>query len=120
MFSGKTIMVVEDEALLALDLAMTMEDMGAEIAGPCYRLAPALELVRRRAVDAAILDVDLNGETVLPLAEWLTEHGVPFVFHTGRADPGTLLAAFGHARVCTKPSTPEHLASCLSAAMADA
>ena len=114
MLQGKTIMVVEDEALLALDLAITMEDLGAEVVGPCYRLRAALELAAKRPVDGAVLDVDLNGETVFPLARLLDEAGVPFVFHTGRADPQNLLIDFQRARVCAKPSTPERVAACLS------
>jgi len=120
MLEGKKIMVVEDEALLALDLAMTMEDLGAAVVGPCYRLGAALDLVQKMKVDGAILDVDLNGETVFPLARFLEEQGVPFVFHTGRADPASLLQAFSRARICTKPSTPESIAACLAAALADA
>ncbi|AMY68220.1 response regulator [Frigidibacter mobilis] len=120
MLEGKKIMVVEDEALLALDLAMTMEDLGAAVIGPCYRLGTALELVQQMKVDGAILDVDLNGETVFPLARYLDEQGVPFVFHTGRADPASLLEAFARARICTKPSTPERIATCLAEALADA
>lgn len=119
MLEGKKIMVVEDEALLALDLAMTMEDLGAAVVGPCYRLGAALDLVKSMKVDGAILDVDLNGETVFPLARFLEEQGVPFVFHTGRADPASLLEAFKRARICTKPSTPERIAACLAEALAD-
>lgn len=119
MLEGKKIMVVEDEALLALDLAMTMEDLGAAVVGPCYRLGAALDLVQSMKVDGAILDVDLNGETVFPLARFLEEQGVPFVFHTGRADPASLLEAFARARICTKPSTPERIAACLAEALAD-
>ncbi|MBC7139104.1 MAG: response regulator [Defluviimonas sp.] len=118
MLEGKKIMVVEDEALLALDLAMTMEELGAAVVGPCYRLGPALDLVKSMKVDGAILDVDLNGETVFPLARFLEEQGVPFVFHTGRADPVSLLAAFKQALICTKPSTPERIAACLAEALA--
>lgn len=118
MLDGKRIMVVEDEALLALDLAMTMEELGAAVVGPCYRLASALDLAAKSTFDAAILDVDLNGEAVFPLARMLEARGVPFVFHTGRADPTTLLNDFSNAQVCTKPSSPERLAMCLSSALA--
>lgn len=118
MLEGKTIMVVEDEALVALDLALTVEDAGAEVAGPCYRLSSALDMARRTEIDGAVLDVDLHGETVLPLAHDLQDRGVPFIFHTGRADLAALARDFPRAPICVKPSSPERLLDCLRNALA--
>ncbi|WP_126976982.1 response regulator [Frigidibacter oleivorans] len=118
MLEGKTIMVVEDEALLALDLAMTFEDLGSTVAGPCYRIESALDLVARVAIDGAVLDVDLNGETIFPVARALQKNGVPFIFHTGRADCSALIAEFPEAMLCPKPTTPDRIAHNLAEAMA--
>ena len=110
MLEGKRILIVEDEALLALDLTFVMEDMGALVVGPCARLRSALQVVLREQVDGAVLDVDLNGETVFPLADNLNRANVPFVFHTGRHDPGELIRRYDRARVCHKPTSPEAVA----------
>lgn len=113
MLIGKRILIVEDEAILALDLACTMEDFGAEVLGPCYRLGDALDLTDETALDGAILDVDLAGEKVFPLADRLAGEKIPFVFHTGRNDPAELSGRYANAAVCPKPSTPEEVAKAL-------
>lgn len=117
MLEGKTILIVEDEALLALDLTFTMQDMGATVVGPCCRLRAALEAADAAPLDGAILDVDLAGETVFPLADALVRGKVPFVFHTGRQNPGDLLLRYADARVCAKPSSPETVAEELTRLM---
>lgn len=116
MFNGKKIMIVEDEAILALDLRFTMEDLGATVVGPCHRLGVALKVAASEdALDGAVLDVDLAGEAVFPLADDLERRRVPFVFHTGRHNPAELSLRYTGALVCTKPSDPERVAETLAA-----
>lgn len=79
---GRRVLVVEDEALLALDLEDGLRDVGCDVVGPAGNLAKALELVEREGLDAAILDVNLAGERVTPVAEILARRGIPFVFAT--------------------------------------
>jgi two-component SAPR family response regulator len=81
--SGKSVLVVEDEMLLALDLEYMLKRQGHQVIGPAATVGAGLELARSGQPDAAILDVRLRGETVFPLAELLIERGVPFVFLTG-------------------------------------
>lgn len=102
---GKRILVVEDEAVLALELSLSLRDIGAEISGPCHSLRDAIEQVDA-SIAAAILDVDLKGHTVFSLADKLTEHGVPFLFHTGRADLEPLMTRY-KVPICEKPSSTE-------------
>lgn len=103
-----SIMVVEDEALIALDLAMTLEEMGADVCGPFGTVAAALCCCE--GVDAAVLDVDLHGELVFPVADRLQASGTPFLFHTARADISCLLNRYGaDTPVLAKPSREEHV-----------
>lgn len=106
------IMVVEDEALIALDLAMTLEEMGAVVHGPfdsVDRAATACE-----NVDAAILDVDLRGEPVFALADRLMAQGTPFLFHTARSDTDAIFARYGRGtQILRKPGRADTLARAL-------
>ena len=77
------ILLVEDEMLVAMNMEDMLRDLGHEIAGPAFRLDPALALAREAALDAAILDVNLAGERSFAIAETLAERGIPFLFATG-------------------------------------
>ena len=99
----RRILVVEDEYMVAEDLRIELEEMGAEVLGPVPSVAGALALLARGArPDAAILDVNLGGEMVFPLAEALRERGVPFMFATGY-DAWSLPAAYAEVPRCEKP-----------------
>jgi CheY-like chemotaxis protein len=75
------IMVVEDEVLIAMVLVDHLQELGLATVGPFSRVADALKV--EGEVDAAILDVNLAGEPVYPVAEMLRARGIPFVFMTG-------------------------------------
>ena len=104
--AGRRILVVEDEALVALDLEMTLQAAGAEVVGPCLRLARALREVETPNIDAAILDIRLGAEESYPVADRLHARGVAIVFHSGHADIGDLRARYPGAGNCPKPCTP--------------
>jgi CheY-like chemotaxis protein len=107
---GKRILIVEDEGLVALDLQLAFEDEGAEIVGTAQSLMRALEVVTHaREIDLALLDVDLAGENVYPVAELLRQRGVPFAFHTGHGSRSELAALFPGTMTFTKPTLPETL-----------
>ncbi|PRY92586.1 response regulator receiver domain-containing protein [Hasllibacter halocynthiae] len=116
MLDGKRIMIVEDEALLALDLSLTLEDEGAEIEGPFHRLEQAMRYDPQE-IDAALLDVDLSGVPVFPLADVLDRRGIPFVFHTGRADLAALRERYGDVPILMKPTVPQEIVTTVSIAM---
>jgi two-component system, response regulator PdtaR len=80
---GIRILVVEDEFFLAHLLEEDLRQAGADIIGPLNTLARALEGSRRESFDIAVLDVNLGGEFVYPLADELRERGIPFVFLSG-------------------------------------
>ena len=108
--SGRRILLVEDELLLAMDVQMALEEAGADVIGPIGSLAEGLALLDREEVfDIAILDIDLHGEDVFPLAERLEARGVPFLFHTGHGDREALARRFRGTTVCIKPMLTERL-----------
>ncbi len=86
--SGKRVLLVEDEIIVALDMTATLEDLGCEVIGPAASLPAAQALARQEAgrIDAALLDVNLKGATTLGLARELHELGVPCIFATGYSE----------------------------------
>ncbi|HBM62014.1 response regulator [Salipiger marinus] len=81
--SGRRILVVEDEMLLAMELQMILEDEGCVVLGPVPDIPRALALVEGEALDAATLDMNLNGESSLRIAAALQERGIPFLVISG-------------------------------------
>lgn len=87
--AGRRVLVVEDEALVSMLIEQILEDLGCVVVGPAVTVAQGLELVRGDgAIDAALLDVNLGGERVFPVAEALEREGVPFAFSTGYGEGG--------------------------------
>lgn len=107
--AGKRVLVVEDEIFIAMDLADSLAEAGAEVVGPCATLDDAREAARSGRFDLAVLDVDLGGKEVFPAARLLQGRGIPFVFHTGRPDRATLAADFGDTPICVKPASMDRL-----------
>jgi CheY-like chemotaxis protein len=105
--SGMKILVVEDEPLLAMASADLLEDSGFIVAGPVSSVKQGMQLIEREAIDGAILDINLRGEMVFPLADALAERSIPFVYVTGY---GKLLRACNHGRpVLQKPYRNQQL-----------
>lgn len=83
------VLVVEDEALVAINLEAILEDLGCQVVGPAMRFERAEALIEAdKSAQAAILDVNLGGQPVYPLAERLVARGVPIVFATGYGKAG--------------------------------
>ena len=86
---GLNVLIVEDESLVLFHLEDTLTELGCVIVGPAMRLEQAQELVSASSdVDAAILDVNLGGRPIFPVAEALTARGVRIVFATGYGRQG--------------------------------
>lgn len=81
--SGLSILVVEDQYMLATDVAQALRNAGARVLGPVPDLEAGLALVRQNQLDAAVLDVNLQGEMSFAIADILRERGIPFLFATG-------------------------------------
>jgi len=98
------VLIVEDEYLLAYDLAHALQDLGATIAGPVPTVKEALALIQSsgKPVDGALLDVNLDGELVFPVADALMTLNIPFAFTTGYERP-VIPERYQHAPRCEKP-----------------
>ena len=88
---GVSLLIVEDEPLIALDLHAALSAAGAGIIA-ATDIAEALRLIRRNDVSAAVLDVSLGERDCTAVCQALLHHSVPFLFHTGHADAATLRA----------------------------
>jgi len=115
--AGKRLLVVEDEFLIALDIESIFESVGAEVK-TANRVDQALAVIKNDGpFDAAVLDLKLERETSLPIAEQLQVQSVPFVFLTGAAGDASIVAQFANAPVVGKPFDSETLFSALEQAM---
>ncbi|WP_295705267.1 response regulator [uncultured Brevundimonas sp.] len=86
---GRRVLVVEDESLVAMLLETILEDMGCTPVGPASNIDEGEALARdEAALDAALLDVNVAGRQVFPVAAALKARGVPFVFSTGYGEGG--------------------------------
>ena len=86
--AGLRVLVVEDEMMVSMLIEDMLTDLGCSVVGPASRLDEAVELVRTRELDCAVLDVNLGGQPIFPLADLLRERGKPFAFATGYGDAG--------------------------------
>ncbi|MEN3376858.1 MAG: hypothetical protein V7604_2213 [Hyphomicrobiales bacterium] len=109
---GKNILVVEDEYLLAQDIVADLRRCGAGIIGPVATIQAAADLIAEHRVDAAVLDINLQGDMVYPIADALIERDVPCVFATGY-DRAALPGRYGHIPLLQKPIDTDRVASLL-------
>jgi CheY-like chemotaxis protein len=112
--AGLRVLVVEDEGGVALLIEQMLEDLGCEVAASVATLANAMKAARRDAFDFALLDVNLDGELVFPVAEILRVRQRPFIFSTGYGRMG-VPEAFKDCEVLNKPFTIDELKKMLQA-----
>ena len=118
-FGGLRIFVVEDEALVAMNLEMMLEDLGCIVVGPVMRFDRAEAMVGDDLVaDAAILDVNVGGREVFPLASRLTEKEVPVIFASGY-DRAGIPREWHEFPILQKPYTTQDIARALSQVLAN-
>ena len=99
---GKRILVVEDESLLAMDIAGQLEDAGAIVIGPAGTAAAALSLIEQYRFHGALLDANLAGNPVDDIAAALVDNNIPFVFVSGYSR-ASLPKAFDAVELLSKP-----------------
>ena len=83
-----SVLVVDDEPMIRMLIQDMLDDLGHTLAGEAARIDEALKLARRAEFDVAILDVDLNGQPIWPVAEVLVARGLPFILATGYGQRG--------------------------------
>ena len=101
---GRRVLVIEDESLVAMLLETILDDMGCSVVGPESNIDDGLRSALGEALDAALLDVNVAGREVFPVAEALRARGVPFVFSTGYGEAGLPEHWRGHPTI-QKPFT---------------
>jgi DNA-binding NtrC family response regulator len=109
------VLVVEDEAPVALDLEQTLQAEGCVVVGPVAWLERALLHASLEPIDVALLDVNLAGSLVFPVADALAARDIPFVFLTGY-DSTILPERFRQRPFCQKPYSAQRLGAVLEAA----
>ena len=112
---GARVLIVEDAVLLALELETGLADAGAKVIGPAYELEEAMALLDQE-IDAAVLDANLNGRSVTPVAEVLASRGIPFVFATGYGEAGGAPSGFD-APIIRKPYDVTQVAAAVAAVL---
>lgn len=106
-FAARRVLIAEDELLIAVDLAEAFEREGAKVVGPVSSVEKALSLLEKEgAIDFGVLDLDLGGELVYPLADELVQRNIPFMFTTGY-DAGAIPSRFEDVIRLEKPATGE-------------
>ena len=85
---GLRVLVVEDEMMVSMLIEDMLADLGCLVVGPASRLEDAIELIKGVDIDCAVLDVNLGGQPIFPLADILRDRGAPFAFATGYGDAG--------------------------------
>ena len=117
MFSGKRILLVEDEALIAILLEDIVAGLGATVIGTESQLDLAISRAETEVLDGAILDVNLGGKRSYAVADALRRRGVPYAFATGYGELG-VDAAHRDAPVLMKPYSEEEVARALGRLLA--
>ncbi|MCQ6255058.1 response regulator [Pseudomonas sp. Q11] len=107
-FPGVRVLLVEDEGAIAMLVEQMLEELECVVVASVARLAMACEVANRVAIDLAILDVNLAGERVFPVAEILQARQIPFLFSTGYGARG-LPNEFAHRPVLHKPFSENDL-----------
>src|SRR5450759_2425196 len=113
-FSGRRVLMVEDEMIVAWLLEDTLTDLGCAVIGPAGNVNQALAMIEAEAIDVAVLDINLNGQLSYPIAD---ARGVSFVFVTGY-DKGRILDGYRVFPVLQKPFHRSELSDILAKLLA--
>ncbi|WP_297803369.1 response regulator [uncultured Brevundimonas sp.] len=116
--AGRRVLIVEDESLVAMLLETILEDLECQIVGPAGSVEEGVNVAKAQDIDAALLDVNVAGQYVFPVAECLKERGIPFVFSTGYGEGGLPDQWRGHPTIqkpFTEVAVRDALAQALSA-----
>ena len=114
-FVGRRVLVVEDEFLVSLATTDLLESIGCEIVGPAAKLGQALQLAQSESLDAAVLDINIAGDMIWPVAAELRHRGVPFLFLSALTPLMIFPTLFAAAPCLDKPLEQNRLLRHLSA-----
>lgn len=115
VIGGRRFLIVEDEQIIAVHAADSLARLGAEIVGPVSTVKDAFDAIEGggKSLDAALLDINLHGQTIFPVAAFLKMKHIPFAFVTGY-DDRVVPAFFRSTPIFTKPANWQVIASRLT------
>jgi DNA-binding response OmpR family regulator len=112
------VLVLEDSFLILMELETILLEAGADAVWTCRSVGDALRAIAEQDVAAAILDLQIDRETSMPVARALRERGVPFFFYTGQLDTGALRAEWPECLVVSKPAAPQKIVETVASLVA--
>jgi len=115
---NETVLIVEDELFVVLDLEDLVAEEGLGISTHCGTVAATMQTLERERPVFAILDVRLPDGEVFPAADRLQEMNIPLIFHSGHANEADLRSRYPAAQICAKPSSPSQLRAAMRKAKA--
>ena len=111
----RSVLVIEDEPLISMDLCATLEDAGFAIVGPAYTVQAAIQLLQSERPSVAIVDLWLRDGPCIDVVHLLRARGVPFVVISGTGPDGYPASAFSGVPWLQKPADPNEVVALLSA-----
>jgi len=114
---GTHLVIVEDDAILRMDVESILRGAGAEILGSCGTIAEGLAAAEIDGVSAAVLDVRVGQESIEPVARRLSQLRIPFVFYTGQIDGDPAMAEWPDCGIIIKPARSETIVSAVANAL---
>jgi DNA-binding response OmpR family regulator len=115
--SGVTVLLVEDDLLLAMDIEDTLAGMGAVVVDVCHTLDEAVARADVNDFAVAVLDFSLGSDSVAPLARRLARRNVPFILHTGMSRSEPSMMEWRDSIIVEKPASPQALVTAIRSAL---
>ncbi len=114
MFEDRPVLIIEDNVYMAMDLATAVEQLDGRVVGPAGTVAEGLSLLDSEQVAAAVLDYELPGDNVVPLARALVLRQVPFVIHSSAPVAAEMTLLRPGVPVLLRPIQPQDLLTILA------
>jgi len=114
LLQGVRVLVVEDDALLLMELETILIGAGAEVIGVCRTVADGVTAAQQDGIAAAVLDVRIGRDTIAPVARQLASRGTPFVFYTGQVDNDPAIAEWRDHAIVAKPAKAATIVSAVA------
>jgi len=105
--AGANLLVVEDNYLLLMDLEAVLLGAGADVVQPCRTIEDALLISETDGISAAILDVRIGADSIVPVARKLAARGTPFLFYTGQLGNDPMMTEWPDCKTISKPALPQ-------------
>jgi CheY-like chemotaxis protein len=115
--SGVRVLVVEDDALMAMDIEATLVEAGAVVVSVCQTVEKAIARVDASDFSVAVLDFGIGSDTASPVARQLARRGVPFIFYTGTSRNDPSLMEWSDCSIVEKPASRRALVSAVRTAL---